>query len=814
MSDLLNDFRLAFRNLRKAPAFALAAIVVLALGIGANTAIFSIVNGVLLRALPYAEPDRLVQLWHTPPAAQFPGQTRFVLSAANYLDWEQRNDVFEKSAIYGYKGFRLTGAGDPQQLDAARVEPTFFDVLRGHVLLGRALSDADGRPGSEHVAVLSEGFWRSQFAADAQIVGKAITLDEESYVVVGVMSEDFQKPRRTRLWVPLVWDPVEKTVRGEHHWYALARLKDGVSVAQAQAQLDSIAAALAREYPADDAGWGAQVNPLREDTVGEFRKPLLVLLGAVAFVLLIACANVANLILAKTLDRRKEIAIRTALGARRGRIVRQVLAEAIALSVIGGALGLLVAHFATRLVVNFLGAGLPRPGDIGLDLPVLAFTFAIAVVTGIVAGVVPAWRMSVADPQDALKQGGRSGSAGTSRDTRRVLVVAEVALSLVLLVGAGLMIRTLYNLSRIDPGFDPRQVLTASIGIAENQFANPQQEMAFLDETLRRVRALPGVQAAGVSDSLPLQGGSTQPVAVEGAEVVDMSHQPEVSVRMITPGFIGSMRIPVVRGRDITSEDTSESRPVVLVSEAMAKQFWPNQDPIGKRLKLTFFPDAMREVVGVVGDVRERGLDRNEPVSALYWPLTQFYQPESAGKYSSFPVNLVVRTAIDPASAGPAVRGAVRELSADTPLLEMRTMADIVAESLSTQRFNMFLLAAFAGLALLLAGVGIYSVLAYSVRQRVREIGVRMALGAGMRDVLRRVVVDGMKPTLLGVAVGLAAAFALTRVLGSLVFGVAAHDLATFAFVALLLVTVGLLASALPAWRATRIDPLRVLRDE
>jgi len=814
MAGYLNDFRHAFRSMRKTPGFAFAAIVVLALGIGANTAIFSIVDGVLLRPLPYENPDQLVQLWHTPPPKQFPGQKTFSLSAANYLDWERQNDVFEKTAVYAAKGFRLTGSGEPKELQAARVEPTFFDVMRGHTLLGRAINENDGRAGNDHVVVLSHRLWQSQFSGDPQIVGKTIELNNESYAVIGVMAADFQKPGFAEIWHPLVWDATEKVVRGEHHFLAVARLKPGVSVNQAQAQLDSIAANLAQQFPADDAGWGALVSPLRESMIADFRKPLLVLLGAVAFVLLIACANVANLILAKTLDRRKEIAIRTALGADRSRIVRQVLSEAIALSIIGGLLGLVVAHFTTKLVVNFLGAGLPRANEITLDLPVLAFTFGIAVLTGIVAGMIPAWRMSAADPQDALKQGGRSGSAAVNQRTRGTLVVAEVALSLILLVGAGLMIRTLWKLSEVNPGFEAQHALTASLRVADRDYATPAQEVAFVDEMLRRVRALPGVEAAGVSDSLPLEDGSTQPVAVEGSAEVEMAHQPEVSVRMLSPGFMSSMRIPVLRGREFTSEDTASSRPVVLVSEAMAKQFWPNEDAIGKRLSLTFFPGVVREVVGVVGDVKERGLDNNDPISTLYWPISQFFMPESMGKFHGFGVELVVRTVNDPINSTSALRSLLHELAPNTPVVDVQTMQAIVDKSLAPQRFNMFLLAAFGGLALLLAGVGIYSVLAYSVRQRMREIGVRMALGAQMNDVLRRVIVDGMKPTLLGVVIGVAAAFALGQVLSTLVFGIQATDMVTFGSVSLLLLIVGLLASVLPAWRATRVNPLTVLREE
>ena len=814
MSGFLTDLKRAFRTLLKTPGFTLAALIVLALGIGANTSIFSIVNGVLLRPLPFAQPDRLVQLWHTPPEKQFPGMKQFSLSAANYLDWEQQNDVFEQSGVYNFTDFRLTGTGDPQVLQAARVEPTFFHVLRGQTLLGRTITPEDAHPGHEHVVVLTEKLWKKQFAGDPQVVGKTVQLNGQAYSVIGVMASDFQKPGWAQLWTPLIWDPAEKVVRGEHHFLAVARLKPGVTLQQAQADLDTIAARLAQQYPADDAGWGAQVVSLRDETVGDVRRPLYILLGSVAFVLLIACANVANLILAKTLDRRKEIAIRTALGANRVRIVRQVLSEAIVLSVAGGLLGLIVAHFATKLVVNFLGASLPRLNEIGLDVPVLAFTFGIAILTGVLSGVWPAWRMSKADPQDALKQGGRTDAAVSGKRTRAALVVAEVSLSLVLLVGAGLLIRTLWNLRGVNPGFEAQHVLTMRIGVASTDYTSVEQQLAFYEELLRRVRAIPGVQSAGVTDDLPLQGGSTQPVAIEGQPAVDMSHQPEVSVRILTPGFLSAMHIPVLRGRDFNENDTASATPVILISESMARQFWPNENPIGKRLVMTFAPDKVREVVGVVGDVKDRGLDNKDPVSTLYYPFAQFYMPAKWGKFRAMGLAMAVRTTVDPAGTTSSIRAAIHELAPNTPLLEVRTMEDLVAESLSPQRFNMILLAAFAGLALLLAAVGIYSVLAYAVRQRVREIGVRMALGAQIGDVLRMIVFDGMKPTLLGVAIGLVASIALSRVLGTLVFGVKATDVPTFLTVSVLLVGVGMFASILPAWRATRVDPLRTLRDE
>jgi predicted permease len=682
MSGFWNDLKHGIRVLLKTPGFALSAIIVLALGIGANTAIFGIVNGVLLRPLPYAEPDRLVQLWHTPPQKQFPGVPRFALSAANYLDWESQNTVFSSSAVYRFWQFRLTGNGEPRILRATRVEPTFFSTLGTRPLFGRVIDPSDAAPDRQHVVVLSYGLWNSQFGGDRQIVGKTVHLDGDAYTVIGVMPASFDKPESVALWVPLVWTAEEKAVRGEHSMAAIARLKPGVTVRQAQAQLDTIAARIAELYPADSAGWGAAVVPLREETVGDVRKPLVMLFGAVVFVLLIACANVANLMLARTVDRRKEIAIRTAFGAKRTRIIRQVLSESLLISVSGGALGLIVAHFGTELVVNYFGGSLPRLADIKMDGAVLAFAFATAFISGTVAGVAPAWRMSQSDPNEALKQGlGRLDSSSSGKRTRTALVVTEVALSLVLLVGAGLMIRTLWNLRSVHPGFVADHVLTMRIGVAANEFTSEDQQVQFYDQVLQRVRALPGVQHAGVTDDLPLEGGSMQPVAVEGQPVVEMAHQPEVSVRLLSPQFMTAMGIPIVRGREFTDADTATSAPVVLVSESMARQFWPNQDPIGKRLTLTFFPKVVRQVVGVVGDVKDRGLDNQDAVSTLYWPLTQFYAPPAWGRFRAIGLALAVRTASDPASVTSAVRSAIHEISPATPLIEVRTMDDIVAES-------------------------------------------------------------------------------------------------------------------------------------
>lgn len=822
MAALLQDIRYGWRVLRKSPGFTAVAVLVLALGIGANTAIFSVVNAVLLRPLPFQDSGRLVDVWHVPPPKSFPGMTTFAVSPANFLDWRSQNHVFEGMSIYGMGGsYTLTGTGHPESLTVITVSNGFFSVLRAQPLLGRAFLAAEDQPGHDHEVVLSYGMWRSRYGANPGIVGKNIELNGESFSVVGVMGPRFEFPiftdprYRPQMWKPLAWTDQERAVRDNHNYAVAARLKPGVTLKQAQAEMDTISNRLAQQYPADDTGWGAVVIPLRDDLVGDVKPALLILLGAVAFVLLIACANVANLVLAKTLARRKEIAIRTALGASRRRVLQQVLAETVLLAIAGGALGLITAHFGVMLIVKFLAQQLPRSTEIGLDTWVLAFTLGISLLTGLAAGLLPALRLTRGDVNQALKQGlGRTASDSGGNRTRSVLVVCEVALSLMLLIGAGLLIRSLWLLRNVNPGFDPNRVLTLTVSIPATKFPVPAQQISFFDRVLQRVRTVPGIQFAGLIDSLPLSGGgSHQPFAIEGRPAVPMAEQPEVDVRLISPGYISAMRIPVVRGRDIGDSDVAGRPGAVLISQSMAKQFWPNEDPIGKHLILYFFPKVTRVVVGIVGDVKEDALNQTRPTAALYFPLAQV-SATNAGAWRSFGMTLAVRTNVDPLSVVSAITNSVREVDADVPLLNVTTMGDTVSDSLSQQRFTMLLLGAFAGLALLLAAVGIYSVLSYAVRRRVREIGIRIALGAQLSDVLRMVVIEGLKPTLIGVVIGLAGALALGRVLSSVIYGVSARDLATFGTVSVLLTAVGLVASIIPAYRATRVDPMRTLREE
>jgi len=821
MSTLVQDIRYGWRTLRKSPGFTAVAVLVLALGIGANTAIFSVVNAVLLRPLPFNQPDRLVELYHVPPQAAFPGIHLFAVSPANFFDWRAQAHSFEGMAAYGFGHYTLTGKGQPIPVPLCSSTYGLFSILHVQPMLGRDFLESENQPGHEHEVIVGYTFWRDRLGANPAMVGSSIQLNGEPYTVIGVMPPGFEFPissdphDRVQMWKMQGWTPQERAIRDNHNYGVIARLKPGVTLEQARAEMNTISERLAEQYPKDDKGWGATAIPLGQDIVGDVRTPLLILFGAVAFVLLIACANIANLVLAKTLSRRKEVAIRAALGASRTRLLQQVLAETVLLALAGGALGLVVAQYGIEFILTFMGEQLPRSSSVGLDPGVLTFTLGISLATGLAAGLLPALRLTREDVSEALKQGaGRTASDSGGSRTRSVLVVAEVALSLMLLIGAGLLIRSLWQLRAVNPGFDPSHVITMRLSIPSNRFAAPAQQSRFFERVLERVRALPAVQAAGVVDALPLTGGgSHQPVQIEGTPVVPMADQPEVDVRGISPGYISAMHIPLLRGRDFNDSDVAGKPGVILISQSMAKQFWPNEDAIGKRLTMYFFPDTTREVVGVVADIKDDALSQTRSAAMLYMPLAQISAGRD-GQWHSFGMTLAARTQTDPTSAVSAITNALHEIDGDVPLLDIKTMQDTVDDSLLQQRFTMLLLTGFAALALLLAAVGIYSVLAYAVRRRVREIGIRMALGAQIADVLRMVVVEGMRPTLLGVVIGLVGALALGRLLSSMIYGVSVRDVGTFACVAAIMAGVGLLASILPAWRATRVDPMKTLREE
>jgi putative ABC transport system permease protein len=807
VENMIEDVRYGLRVLRKSPGFTAVAVMTLALGIGANTAIFSVVNAVLFRPLPFRDPGRLMVVWHTPPQKSFPGVTKFVVSPANYLDWRDQNHVFEQMSAVGFGNFNLTGMGQPESVEGRAVSADFFSVLGVQPVLGREFLEEEDQPGHGNVVVISHEFWQTHFGGSKDVLGSQIKLDDKGYEVVGVAPAKFDFPFQAKLWVPLAWTEKERAVRGNHGYTVIARLKPEIEMKKAQSEMDTISARLAQQYPADDAGWGAVVLRLNLQMFQQVGPALLVLFGAVGFVLLIACANVANLTLAKALGRRKEIAVRRALGASRGRVISLVLTETILISVIGGALALLLAHFVIEAIADFIGPQLPLAVQIGLDGWVLGFTLTISILTGFIAGLAPSWHLTKTNLNESLKQGlGKTDADSSGGRARSVFVAAEVAVSLVLLIGAGLMIRTLYLLKNANSGMDARNVLTVTLGISSEKYATVAQQNGFFHHVLEQIRALPGVEFASAVDSLPLQGGSTQPVAVEGQPVVPMADQPEVAVRLIAPGYLRVMRIPLKQGRDITEADNANARPVVLVSESFARRFWPNENPIGKHVKLTFLPGEASDVVGVVGDVRLNGLSVSEPVQSVYHVMAQ-------NPGTTF-MRLAVRTGVPPSSLTSAVTEAIHRVDADEPVVGVQTMEAVVDESIAQNRLNMILLSAFAGLALLLASIGIYGVQAYAVRQRTREVGIRVAIGAQAAEVFRLIIGQGLRLAIIGIVIGLAGSFALTRLMASQLYGLSATDPWTFIGVSIVLLTVALAACFIPARRATRIDPVVALRYE
>jgi len=822
--SLVRDVRYAVRVLRQRPGFTLAAVLVLALGIGANTAIFSVVNAVLLRPLPYPEPERLTFVWHVPPADAFPGMTQFSVSPANFLDWQRQSRSFERMALMQFRSFNISGQTGPETLRAAGVTPGFFDVLGVQPILGRTLRPEEDIRGQHRVVVLSERLWMRRFGGDSNILGRKLSLGGEPFTVVGVMGPTFRLPQFAELWTPLAWTDEERTVRNNHNATVIARLRHDVDLQTANTEMTVISRRLEQQYPEDNKSWGAVVIPLHQDLVADIRPSLMVLLGAVAFVLLIACANVANLVLARTIGRRKEIGVRLALGASGGRVLRQILCETAVLGVAGGVIGLLVASAAVKLIVAYFGTTLPEAMAVHLDLPVLTFTLLLSLATGIVVGAGAAWRLTRTNVSDALKQGlSRTDADNSGTRTRNALVVAEVALSLMLLIGAGLMVRSLYHLQNADMGMDPRNVLAAALIVPQARYDTPEKQTRFYDRVLERVRALPGVESASLTASVPLSGDvGNWPIAIEGRPTPPASQQPTVVGVIASPGFLHTLRIGLVSGRDLADSDISHQtaaspatasiasdtsgRPTaILISQSMAKHFWPNQDPLGARLKCIFLPDTALQVVGVVKDAKIDALDALVPRDVMYLSFRQLQ--------NGF-MQLMVRTTSSPLVHVGAITKAVHELDPEQPVVDIRTMDEVAMGSISRRRFTMLLLASFAGLALLLAAVGIYSVLSYAVRQRVREIGIRLALGARPADVLRMTVFNGMRPTLVGVVIGLAGAAAISRLLSSFVFGISGTDPATFASVVALVLIVGFSASLIPAYRATMVDPIKTLRDE
>jgi predicted permease len=803
IEDLWQDLRYAVRVLLKKPAFTAVAGLTLALGIGANTAIFSVVNAVLLRTLPYPQPERLVVL----AEKQRDGQ-RMSISYPNFQDWREQAQSFTEMAGYRVALFNLTGVDKPVRLQARTVSWNFFRMLGAQPQLGRLFVAGDDKQGGAHIVLLSHAFWQQQCGGDPAIVGKTILLDRSSYTVIGVLPGDFQFFRRDDIFIPLniALSPADLQ-RGNHFGLnALARLKDGVSVEQASAEMDAVAAELERAYPATNSGDGALTYRLLDRYASDIQRTLWVLLGAVGFVLLIACVNVANLLLVRAAERQKEIAIRLALGAGRWRIIRQLLSESTLLALLSGLTGLMLGVWIMEGLVKLEPNDVPRLDQTKLDITVLLFTLGVSLLTGLLFGLLPAWQSARHDLHASLKEGGRS-IAGTGRDRmRKGLLAAEVGLSLVLLVGAGLMLRTVYRLTHVDPGFATENLLTMQFNLPRSIYDDPRRQ-AFYNESLQRIEALPGVRAAALTLSLPIDGSNWNSIFIVADKPVPPRAQlPSSAFTPVSANYFKAMGIRLLKGRVFTEGDTAGKPTVAVINETLARQLWPGEDPLGKRLKQGWPEDQTpwREVVGVVADVKLNGVDRDSPLQA-YLPLAQ--------ESTNF-LGLVVRTSGNPLNLATAVEETLHTLDQDLPVFEVRSIDQLMSSAIAQQRLVLVLLLGFAGLALLLAGVGIYGVIAYSVSQRTHEIGIRIALGAQTSNVLRMVIKQGMKLAFAGVAIGLAAALALTRLMKSLLFGVSATDPLTFAGVALLLVAVALLACWIPARRATKVDPLVALRYE
>ncbi|MDT7603527.1 MAG: hypothetical protein QOF61_1524 [Acidobacteriota bacterium] len=810
MSTLWQDVRYGLRMLRRSPGFTLIAILALALGIGANTAIFSVVNAMLLRPLPFADPDRVVTVWETNPnlSAKYL-RTHNEASPANFNDWRTQNTVFASIGAFRWNTFNLTGTDNPEQLLGNRATASLFQTLGVKPLLGRTFTDAEDADGAPRVVVLSYGLWQRRFGADPNVINKQINLDTESHTIIGVMPPEFEFPNASvELWVPLALDAQDAARRGAHYLYTRARLKPGVTLAQAQSEMSAIAARLREQYPDTNANRDIRLIPTQEDTSESVKPALLVLFGAVGFVLLIACANVANLSLARSTARQKELAIRAALGASRVRMIRQMLTESVLLSVTGGVCGILLAMWGLDLLL----ASVPREyalyfhgwNQINLDGWVLGFTILVSVATGLLFGIVPALQATKTDLNESLKEGGRGSATHVRRHFRNGLVVAEVALALVLLVGAGLLMKSFVRLLDVQPGFDPHNVVTMSLGLPEARYSKPEQWADFYKQLLERLRAQPGVESASVINYLPMGGsGGTTTLIFEGRPVPPKGEYPEANFRLASPDYFKTLRIPVLKGRVFNDQDTKGKPLVAIINETFARLYYPNEDPVGKRM---LDPDGTNptEIVGVVSDVKHFGLD-DEPEAYVYMAHAQVPDPG---------MTIAVRSSVAPASMAATVRRETQSLDKDLPIFDIKTLEQRLNESSSQRRLTVFLLGIFATVALLLAAVGIYGVMAYSVSQRTHEIGIRMALGAQMGDVVRLVLRQGMVLALFGVGIGIAASLALTKLIKAMLFHVSASDPVTFALVAFTLAAVALVACYIPARRATKVDPMIALRYE
>jgi putative ABC transport system permease protein len=802
----MNDLRFALRQLMKHPGFTALAVITLALGIGANTAIFSLVNGVLLKPLPFREPERLVRVFDAVPSR---GALRIPASLPNYVDWRAQNTVFEAMAVYGHVGFNLTGDGEARRITGLRVSAEMLPVLGISPRIGRAFTTDDEKTGAPRVVLLGDSLWRTRFGADPAVLGRSVQMDGQGYMVAGVLPAGFRYPdREADFWVPAAFSPEELRDRGAHTYGVLARLKQGIGIAQAAAEMNTIAGRIAAEHESN-RDFAAAVVGLHEDLVGTSRRPLWVLLGAVACVLLIACANVANLQLARASSRQREFAVRGALGAGRAQMIRQLLVESVMLAGAGGLLGVLLARWAVSLFIAFGPRDIPRLNEIQISVPVLLFSLGVSVVTGLIFGLAPALQAAKADVNEVLKDSGRGTTDGFRRNRLRgALVMSEVALSLVLLAGAGLLLRSFAKMREVDIGFQPSGLLTANLAVSEQKYPDEPRQVALILQVVERARALPGVQSASAVFGLPLdEMVSRSMLRVEGRPAPAPNEADSALYRQITPGYFKTMGTSLIAGRDVTSRDTADAPLVVVVNEAFVRAFFPGLDTpaaLGRRIHVNSPANVFTEIVGVVRDMRYRGpAEPAEP--EMYLPVSQ--------RCWGF-VSVVLRTSGDPSALSDPLRKAIAEIDPAQPLDNVRPMATLLADTLSTRKLQTALLGAFSTLALVLAAVGIYGVMAWSVSRRGHEIGIRMALGAQWRDVVRLVLRQGMIPAVAGVGIGLAAGLGLARFLAGLLFEVKPNDPPTFGAVTALLIGVALLACWLPARRAARVGPMVALRNE
>jgi predicted permease len=813
VETLWYDIRFAVRTLRKNPGLTAIVIATLALGIGANTAIFSVVNTVLLQPMPYKQADRLVTVWGENKAK---GYDLDLVSSLDYADWKSQNRVFESMGASTDEMFTLTGAGEPAAVIGYEFSPDFFDLLGISPLLGRTVARDEDQPGKDRVVVLNYHLWKTQFGGDQGVVGRSVTLDGKAYTVIGVMPASFQYPQSVELWTPLTTNLDYAKDRGIRWLRVMARLKPGVTMDRAQAEMKTIASRLRSEYPKTNKDYDVNLVTLRQLTSGDVRPALLVLLCSVGLVLLIACANVANLLLSRAVTRRREIAVRAALGASRLRMIRQFLTESVLLSLVGGALGLVIAYWGVGALVAMFpttisNLSIPRVDTIPIDRWVLGFALLASVLTGVVFGLVPALQACRVSPNESLKESGRSGTAGAQgRRLRNILVVSEVALSLVLLTVASLMIKSFLHLVQADLGFHSDHVLTLRVLLPKYKYAKDTQQLAFSNEVLSRIQSLPGVKAAGTVTFLPLSGWwGTREVSVAGRPADPAVKNPRPVWSSVSTDYFRAANISLLKGREFTDQDNASNANVAILSVGLAHALWPDDDPIGKQVAIQGL-DKTRQVIGVVGDVRQLGMVHqmgvnSEVTSEVYVPFAQVPTPL---------LGFAIRTAGDPLSIAKAVQRAIWEVDKEQPTSFVETMDQLASETTALQRASMTLLGVFAGLALVLASIGIYGVISYSASQRTHEIGIRIALGASSGDVLRLVIGEGLRLTVIGVAIGIAGAFGLTRFLASQLYGVSSADPATFLTVPLLLTAVAVAACYIPARRAMRVDPMVALRYE